>query len=59
MLNAKPIGPEVVVLVSYDGNWVYKYEARDDDGELNGLRGTELVKAIAESLVEVVTPSTR
>lgn len=55
MLNSKPIGPAVVVLVSYDGKWVYKYEARDDDGDLAGLNSPELVKAIAENLVEAMT----
>jgi len=54
MLNSKPVGPEVVVLVSYAGNWVYKYTATDDDRELEGLDGPELTARLAQVLHEEV-----
>ena len=54
MLNSKPKGPEVVILVSYAGEWIYRYAATDDNHELEGLEGPELTAKLAALLHEEV-----
>lgn len=57
MLNRKPIGPEVAVRVSFNGNQVYRFTATDDDRELVGLDGAEITaRVVREVLKDVDSP---
>lgn len=59
MINTKPSGPAVRVVMFYGAQQVYELSGSDDDNEFAGLKPEQLAVAVSEQIIVMHPPKPR